>query len=245
MNCLCVITFILEYQMGDVSYTYQAFQSLFYKRNIMIANNSLVYIDILNHEASPFRIKDNFIQTRLMDYLYNPDNVTLDYTLFWPNKTVTSNDSNNYYLLYKNKYLGMTFQTFDFVDDLSDSDQSLFNNIYDTLEEALNGTLPPLDYYGFLNVRDCIFHPFSETEKNQYLFEDPTTLSKTLFIPANINKCDALNIAFLENDMIDNSIQAMIANLYFMNPVTQIIFNYQIGFSRKFTYGKNILKKFY
>jgi len=242
MNILCVASFILEYQMQDVSSTFQAFEKLIYEKNIAfnLSQQSMYTIDFLNYAHDPQQIKELFTQTRILDYLYNPDNNTLDHDLL--NANFSLNDSSiHYFLFLKNRFLGMTFQTIEFSGDQSDNQFAIddfFTDIYSTYDDVFNREASSTNDSQYITDRGCQYQP---TEAQQYLFSDSPLFLKTLFIPGNITKCQALNIAFLENQMIDENNQEMYLNLYFINQVTQVIFNYQIAFTRDFTYGNKFI----
>lgn len=244
MNILCVVSFVMEYQMQDVSYIFSAYESLFYEKNILPNSNvsSLLTIDALNYEVNPQIIKSDFIQTRLLDYVYNPDKNNLDSTFFDIDKH--ANLSLHYYLFSKNRFLGMTIEIIDFQSSPEDDKvviQELFTNVFPSFDEAKNGKKNENIDDSYITERGCQQIKLSENEKNQFLFSDDSTYSKILFFPGNISKCEALNIAFLENEMIGIDNMQISANLYYINPISNIIFNYHIDFRRSFTFGKNNL----
>ena len=228
--------------MGDIAYSYKAFEDLFRFRNIGNNGSNMIFLDFMNFIPSPNTIKQDFTQTRLIEYLYNSDNITLAYSNFFNNSHSgpMNKTSHIYYLLYKNKYLGMTFKTTDFKSDSTFSEQpilDLFDNIYNFKESIYTKKNISTNSFDYFAKRGCNFENI--TEKSQFLFQNGD-LSNTLYIPGNIDKCKAMNIAYLQNDIINDNNQQMIVNLYFLNPVTLIIFNYQIQFTRKFTFGLHI-----
>ena len=245
MNILCVVSFLMEYQMQDVSYIFSAYESLFYEKNILPNSNvsSLLTIDAMNYEVNPQIIKSDFIQTRLLDYVFNPDKNNLDTTFFEIDKP--QNSSLHYYLFSKNRFLGMAIEIIDFPSNPEDDKAAiheLFTNVFPSFDEAKNGKKNEnIDDSSYITERGCEKIELSENEKNQFLFFDDSTNSKILFFPGNITKCEALNIAFLENEMIGIDNMQISANLYYINPISNIIFNYHIDFRRSFTFGKNNL----
>lgn len=235
MNFLFLLTFIEEYKLENISYIYDNFENLIKYRNIFVsqADNQSVYLESLNFQPDSFLIRDFYLQTRLIDYLYNSDYNNLDYF----NDSNKNISSNTYYLFSKNRYLALTLEISNFNEDETDSSEvkEFFNNIYSNKEEILNEKKTNSSTKYILD-RGCKFENFSG--KN-YISEDDSL--QTLFFPSNITKCDALNIAYLENQLINEKNKIILANLYFKNPVSNIIFNYQIKFSRVFTHGIKLI----
>ena len=223
--------------MVDVELIYSNFESFIKDRNVLISKqgniNEFIYLDVFNYFSNPDPMKV-YLQTRIIDYLYNPDNQTLDYS--WNlNKGANVDPNNNsidYYLFSKNKYMGMVIEVTDFVSNefvKTDYITEFLSYVYSSVND-INGTKPDT-YSSDILKKGCLFHDVSQ--ENYFISNGDY---KALFFPSNITKCEALNIAYLENDMFDDNNKEIYANLYFKNPVSNIIFNYKIMFTRDFTY---------
>lgn len=222
--------------MSDISYTFNAFEKLFHERYIQLDRfHGIAYLDDLNYLGRPDLLQLMFLQTRLIDYLYNNDNKTL------ANNNLTNltqkPDSSIHYLLYTNKFLGVTMKITDFDEETTDyakAAQEFLKNIYADIGEIYHGKFTPPTDFGFGKERGCSFKNLTASgEANKYLFQK----AKTLFIPGNVSTCDAFNIAFLQNDIIKDGNKMITVNMYFLNPVTMIIYNYQLILKREFNHG--------
>lgn len=246
INSLFLISLLFDYPMEDASKIYQSFDKLFFKRNIGIRNVNLkgkpLFLEDFSYLNDPTLIKQIFLQTRIIDYIYNSDNITLDNFV---NSSLVHNDSHQYYLLSKNKYIGMSMKFSNFAyeeNSLKNSEEirNFLKNIYKTKDDIYFVSSTPTFKDNFITQRGCNYSKPTDNEMNRFLLYDNTY--DVLFFPPNVNKCKALNIAYLENSLISDSLKGVFINMYYKNPISEIIFNYQIIIERKFSNG-NLLKK--
>lgn len=241
INSLFLISLIFDYPMEDASKIYQSFDKLFFERNIGIKNVTLkgkpIFLEDLSYINNPTIIRDIFLQSRIIDYIYNADNITLDNFV---NSSLVHNDSHQYYLLSKNKYIGMSMKFSNFAyeeNSLKNSEEirNFLKNIYNTKDDIYFVRSTPIIKDTFITQRGCSYSKLNDNEVNRFIIYEGTY--DILFFPPNLNKCEALNIAYLENSLISDSLKGVSINMYYKNPISQIIFNYQIIIDRKFSNG--------
>lgn len=238
LGSLFILALVLEYRMQDVSYINKALEALFDSRSIGIAFDNgaedFMFLDQLQEKSDPDFIKETFLQKRIIDYYYNSDNVTLDSFFLY---NITKNPAlKDYYLVSKNKFLGMTMKFTNF-DNLfaSDSSKNFYQSLYNTKAEIYSNLKEDESLVVYMQQKNCTYFEFTEKEKEEFMIYGESY--NTLFFPAAIEKCKAENIAFLQNSFISDSISDIEINGYFKNPISKIIFNYQIIFERSFPFG--------
>ena len=230
--------------MNDLSYIYQTFDNFFVTRspNIFI-NGSTTSLNLneLKYMRNPALMKANYFQTRLLDFLYNSDDKTMECNPFInePNYECPTDNNSFHYLLVKNKYMGMVFHVVNFENDPSvNSNLNLFSYIYDSpasIEQNLSffKNMNTFKDSGYITERQCVIE--SKNSSENFYFQ--SYLENILYFPSNITKCKALNIALKEHDMFDGNIQKIEANIYFKNSVSGVILCYSIVFSREIQFG--------